>query len=115
MSLIDRAKAHFEKLGTQSISIEEWTDEDGNPTIIYWTPITLSEKNKIAQKTGGNVLADASVLADIVIWKALDKDGKKLFTIEDKIALMHKVDSEILARIANAMVVTPSVEDLKKN
>lgn len=115
MGLIDVAKSHFEKLGTQSITIDEWLDEDGKPCTIYWTPITLSEKNKIAQKTGGNVLADASVLADIVIWKALDKDGKKLLSIEDKLALMHKVDSEVLARIANAMVVTPSVEDLKKN
>ena len=114
MSLIDRAKAHFESLGTQSISIEEWPDDNGKPTVIYWTPINLSEKNRIPQKTNGNVLADASVLADIVIWKALDKDGKKIFTIEDKLSLMHNVDSEILSRIANAMVTTPTVDEVKK-
>ena len=44
MKLIDRAKSHFESLGIQSIEVEEWKDEAGNPTVIYWTPITLSEK-----------------------------------------------------------------------
>ena len=32
---------------------------------------------------------DVSILADILIMKN-DKDGKKFFTIEDKIALMKK-------------------------
>ena len=41
MKLIERAKSHFESLGVQSIEVEEWADEDGNPSIIYWNPITL--------------------------------------------------------------------------
>ena len=30
--------------------------------------------------------------------KAIDKDGNKLFVLEDKLALMHKVDSDVLSR-----------------
>ena len=44
MSVIDRAKSHFESLGTQSMEVPEWKDDDGNPTVIYWNPITLAEK-----------------------------------------------------------------------
>ena len=51
MKLIDSAKSHFESLGVQSIEVEEWKDEAGNPIVIYWTPITLSEKNKLFKKS----------------------------------------------------------------
>ena len=47
MKFIDRAKSHFESLGVQHIEVEEWKDEAGNPSVIYWNPITLSENNNI--------------------------------------------------------------------
>jgi hypothetical protein len=92
--------------------VEEWQDEKGQPTIIYWQPITLAEKKKLFNKTEN--LNDAGLLADVVVMKALDKNGDKLFSLEDKLALNHKVDSDVLSRIAVAMVQTPSAEDLKK-
>ena len=111
MSVIDRAKNHFENLGVQSIEVPEWKDNDDKPTIIYWNPITLAEKNKLL-KVSGN-LNDVSLLADILIMKALDKDGKKLFTLEDKIALMHKTDPDVLTSIANKMVAAISPDEVK--
>jgi len=113
MNVIDRAKSHFESLGTQSIEVPEWKDDDGKPTIVYWNPITLSEKNKLFKKSDN--LSDVSILADILIMKALDKDGNKVFTLEDKIVLMHKVDSDVLSRLATAMVQAISVDEVKKN
>jgi hypothetical protein len=113
MNIIDRAKSHFESLGTQSIEVPEWKDDDGKPTIIYWNPITLSEKNKLFKKSDN--LSDVSILADILIMKALDKDGNKVFTLEDKIPLMHKVDSDVLSRLATSMVQAISVDEVKKN
>ena len=47
MSILDRAKSHFENIGVQSIEVPEWKDEDGKPTVIYWNPINLFEKNKL--------------------------------------------------------------------
>jgi len=113
MSVIDRVKSHFESLGIQSIEISEWKDEDGKPTVIYWNPITLSEKNKLFKKSDN--LNDASLLADIIIMKGLDKNGNKIFTLEDKPALMHKADSDILSRIATLMVQVITPEEVKKN
>ena len=112
MSVIDRAKSHFENLGTQSLEVPEWKDDDGKPTVLYWNPITLSEKNKILKKT--DTLNDVSLLADVLIMKALDKDGNKVFKVEDKLALMHKTDPDVLTRVATIMVQAPSVDGLKK-
>jgi hypothetical protein len=47
--------------------------------------------------------------------KALDKDGNKIFKPEDKLALMYKVDSDVVAKVANAMVQTLTPEEVKKN
>lgn len=113
MKIIDRAKTHFESLGVQSIEVPEWKDEDGKPTIIYWNPITLSEKNKLFKKSDN--MSDVSILADIVLMKALDKNGNKVFTLEDKLALMHKVDSDVLSKVATAMVQAINPEEVKKN
>jgi len=113
MKIIDRAKTHFESLGVQSIEVPEWKDEDGKPTVIYWNPITLSEKNKLFRKSDN--LNDVSILADIVVMKAIDKDGNKIFTLEDKLSLMHKVDSDVLSRIATEMVKAINPEEVKKN
>ena len=113
MSVIDRARNHFENLGVQSIEVPEWKDNDDKPTIIYWNPITLAEKNKLL-KVSGN-LNDVSLLADILIMKSLDKDGKKIFKLDDKMDLMTKVDSDVLSRVATAMVKVISPEEVKKN
>ena len=113
MKFIDRAKSHFESLGVQHIEVEEWKDEAGNPSVIYWNPINLFEKNKLFKKSDN--MNDVSILADILIMKSLDKDGNKLFTLEDKIALMHKVDSDVLSRVATEMVKAITPEEVKKN
>ena len=112
MSVIDIAKSHFENLGTQSIEVPEWKDEDGKPVVLYWNPITLSEKNKLLKKS--DTLNDVSLLADVLLMKALDKDGNKVFKAEDKLALMHKTDPDVLTRVATIMVQAPSVDELKK-
>jgi len=113
MSILDNARSHFENIGVQSIEVPEWKDENGNPSIIYWNPINLYEKNVLFKKSGS--MSDVSILADILVMKALDKDGNKIFKAEDKLALMYKVDSDVVAKIANAMVQNITPEEVKKN
>ncbi len=113
MSVIDIAKAHFESLGVQSMEVPEWKDTDGKPSVIYWNPINLYEKNILFKKSDN--MQDVSILADILVMKALDKDGKKLFEAKDKLTLMYKVDSDVLSRIATEMVKAITPEEVKKN
>ena len=51
----------------------------------------------------------------LVIMKAMDENGKKLFDLSDKPVLMNKVDPAIILRLANAISVAPSVEDMTGN
>ena len=113
MSILDRAKSHFENIGVQSIEVPEWKDEDGKPTVLFWNPINLYEKNKLFKKSDN--MTDVSILADIVVMKSLAKDGKKIFKLEDKMDLLTKVDSDVLSRIATAMIQVVSPDEVKKN
>ena len=113
MSILDSAKSHFENIGVQSIEVPEWKDEDGKPTVLFWNPINLYEKNKLFKKSDN--MTDVSILADIVVMKSLDKDGKKIFKLEDKMDLLTKVDSDVLSRIATAMIQVVSPDEVKKN
>ena len=112
MSVIDIAKSHFDNIGVQSMEVSEWKDENAKPVILYWNPITLLEKNRLLKKS--DTLNDIAILADVLVMKALDKDGKKVFKLEDKQTLMNSADPNILQRIAQKMVEVPSIDDLKK-
>lgn len=112
MSVIDIAKSHFENIGVQSMEVPEWKDGDDKPVTLYWNPITLLEKDRLLKKSQS--LNDVAILADVLIMKALDKDGKKVFKLSDKETLMHKADPDVLTRIASKMVQAPSVDELKK-
>lgn len=110
--IIDRARAHYQAHGTQSIEVPEW-GEDGQPLIVYWTPVTMSERQRVVSRAADGKSADA--MAHAVILKAMDAQGKPMFSIEDKHALMNLVDSSVVERLANALMGTVSVEDMEKN
>lgn len=109
MSIIDRMKAHFAGLGAQKIEVPEW-GEDGRPLVIYYHPITLAERQKImaAGERDGAVAA----YADVLIMKALDAQGKNLYTIEHKHALRHSVDPDIIRRVGMQMMVVPTAAEM---
>lgn len=110
MSILDNAKQHFSEKEVKHIEVPEWGDENG-PLIIYAEPLTLQDKQKIYKKAKEGELIS---LAYVLIWFAKDKDGEKLFTIEDKRTLLNAVDPNVLARAANIVLEAPSVDDIKK-
>ena len=116
MSVIDRVKSHFETLKTLTIEVEEWKDENGNPSVFYSEPLTLEEKNIIFKKS--NNFQDLTVLVDLLIMKLLVKNDKgdlvKAFNPEDKFALRKKADSNIISEIANKILLDTNYEDAEK-
>ncbi len=116
MSVIDRVKTHFETLKTITIEVEEWKDEQGNPSIFYSEPLTLEEKNIIFKKS--NNFQDLSVLVDLLIMKVKVKNEKgeliNAFDPFDKISLKKKADSNVIALIANKILADTNVEDAEK-
>ena len=116
MSVIDRVKSHFETLKTITIEVEEWKDENGNPSVFYSEPLTLEEKNIIFKKS--NNFQDLTILVDLLIMKLQIKNDKgemiKAFTPEDKFALRKKADSNVISDVANKILLDTNYEDAEK-
>jgi hypothetical protein len=112
MSAIDRAKAHFKSLQVKTIEVPEWGDENG-PLIVYVEPFTLKDKSKLQAVTRlGN--SEADTLVELLVMKCLDKDGGKIFTIEDKPVLRNMVDASILERVSTE-IMRVDFKELEKN
>ena len=116
MSVIDRVKTHFETLQTITIEVDEWKDEHGNPSVFYSEPLTLEEKNIIFKKS--NNFQDLNVLVDLLIMKLKVKNDKgdlvKAFDPLDKFALQKKADSNVIATVANKILLDTSYEEAEK-
>ena len=87
MSFIEQIVVNNELL---SIRVEEWNED------IYFYPFTLDDNDWIQKKANGQ---DGAFIAYFLIRKCLDKDGKKLFTVADKLTLTKSCDSDLLTRI----------------
>jgi hypothetical protein len=97
------------------IEVPEWGDDDA-PLLIYSSAITAGDLNKI-QKKHKNFLNDMTIdgMVDLIIMKAQDVDGNKLFTLEDKIYLMGE-EMSVIATVAGQMFNDiDTIEDAEKN
>lgn len=112
MRLIEQVRTHFDGLTRARIEVPEWAGDDGKPAVIYARPMTMAEKQKIAN-AGANDGHIASLVTTLIL-KAEDEAGNKVFTLDDKHTLMNRADTEVLARIILQMRDTPSVEAQEK-
>lgn len=109
MSILDRAKAHFDSQGVKKIEIPEWPDEKGNPTILYATPVSMNDRRSLRAVADGD---ESEFLVRLVILKCELEDGSKAFDLSDKPMLMKKVDPNIIQRIATKIAEAPTVDDM---
>lgn len=110
MSILEKAKEHFAAHEISSINVPEW-----DSATIYWKPWTVAERQRVygAVKASGR---DAELSARVLIAKALDRDGKPMFGLDDLRALTTSVDATVVERIALAIIgVAPTVEEAEKN
>lgn len=115
MSIIEQAIEHYSNQDRLVISVPEWGSKD-NPLEIHVFPMTMAEVNliqRIARKNASNI----EHAANIIIVKARDKNGNRLFKLEDRDALMQKVDYRVVSRIAENIEAKffSSVEEQKGN
>ena len=94
MSVIDKAKAHFDSLGIREIEIPEWSE--GEKVLkVYAKPLTLAEMSKLQKLAKDD---DVALMAYCLIYKALDSEG----------------DKDVLARVAMEIMGTPDDENAAK-
>ena len=106
MSILDKAKAHFDKLETRAIEVPEWD------TVVYSTPFTMGEKQSLWKFAKAD---DFEFMVRTLILKALDKDGAKMFDISNKVELMNKVSPDVITRVVSEISVSQTVEDMEGN
>lgn len=91
------------------MNVDEWDAK------IYFKPsATLKETEVIVALHSDNKLAEA--MASVLILRALNEDGTKMFKMVDKYDLMNNIDPLIITRISSEILdYEPDAEDVKKS
>ena len=102
------------KFGVSQLYKHDVKKDDEIIFTVYWHPLTIAERESIQKKTSSD---DPNEFAlNLMIEKALDKDGVKLFQDGDKASLRREVEANILQEIQLAMIEagqTRGVEEAK--
>ena len=77
--------------------------KDGDIVLsIHWHPLTIAERESIQKKTGSDDAADFALT--LMIQKALDSEGKRLFADGDRATLRREIEASVLQEIQLAML-----------
>jgi hypothetical protein len=101
---------HWKSLPRKSVEVPEW-QVDGVPLTIYWSPWTLAQRMKIFG--AGEMNLDSYI--EVILLKAEDSSGAKLYSLEDKPAFKQFMEPTVIARVALEMMTAPKFEDIEKN
>lgn len=116
-----RGKAHFARgeKELKYVDVPEFPDDDGNPTRIYFRPVSpMDEKGQILEAGRSD---QTGYLIEYLIRKARNAEGERIFKSFHKKILRQYIDSDVLNRIVLEMQdqigqVSPeeAEEELKK-
>ena len=102
------------KFGVSQLYKHEVKDGDETVLEIYWHPLTIAEREAIQKKAGSDDATDFAL--GMMIEKALDEDGKRLFQDGERAVLKNAIDASVLQDIQLAMLASGTenkVEDAK--
>ena len=105
ISILDHAEEQFSSIQRKQIDVPEWN------TTIYSKPLTLADKRKLTRNTKPD---DVTLFAEVLILKAENKEGNKMYSLENKHDFMHSVDPEVVARVAQEILEVIPVESWEK-
>ena len=92
-------------------------ESDGEAILeVYWHPLTIAERESIQKKAGTDDAGDFAL--SLMIEKALDSEGKRLFQDGEKAVLKNAVEAAVLQDIQMAMLTSGTenkVEEAKAN
>jgi hypothetical protein len=98
--VLSKAKTHFAEIsnkGIDNLHVPEWD------TTVYWKVggLNFASQSKIIELQQKGQSAEA--LIEMLIMRALNKDGKKMFRPLEKPILMRDVDPNVILQIVTAM------------
>ena len=91
------------KFGVQQKYLYELKDGDSTVLEIYWNPLTIAERESIVARSGAGA-SNAAFALNLLITKALDKNGNRLFQDGHKASLRREINAGVLQEIQLAML-----------
>lgn len=123
-AILDRAMKQYrekvEAAGILSLDVSEWPDENGQPTVIYFRPLStlpVKDYSKVVYYATQETVESA---VDILTVRALNADKSPMFKAVERSELLRKVDSEVILKIIGRMgeldsATKNTIEEAEKN
>ena len=89
------------KFGVSQLYKHDIKQDDEIILTVYWHPLTIAEREAIQKKSSDDVNDYA---LQMMIEKALDENGKRIFQDGDKASLRREVEVSVLEEIQLAMI-----------
>lgn len=106
MNAVEKIRAAYTKLPTKKIDVPEWD------LAFYYKQVKGDELDLMAEITPVGATPTRSNTS-IIIVKALDADGVRIFKNEEADAVYTAADPDVINRVATQMLKSISVEDQK--
>ena len=100
------------KFGVSQLYKHDVKQNDEIILTVYWHPLTIAEREAIQKKSNSDDVNDYAL--QMMIEKALDEDGKRIFQDGDKASLRREVSATILEEIQLAMVNSGADKEVKE-
>ena len=100
------------KFGVSQLYKHDVIKDDELIFTVYWHPLTIAERESIQKKTGIEDTNDYAL--QLMIEKALDKDGARLFQDGDRASLRREVEANVLQEIQLAMIEAGQTRGVKE-
>ena len=100
------------KFGVSQLYKHDVIKDDEVILSVYWHPLTIAEREAIQKKSNSDDVNDYAL--QMMIEKAIDKDGTRLFQDGDKASLRREISASILEEIQLAMVNAGANKEVKE-
>ncbi len=90
------------KFGVSQLYKYDLIEDEQVVLTIFWHPLTIAERESIQTKSKADDAGDFAL--GLMIEKALDEKGKRLFADGDKSALRREINSSVLQEIQLEML-----------
>jgi hypothetical protein len=109
-ALIAAIRKQYDEQGRRKVEVPEWG------MTIWASPLTLGEQAKMHEFRSGAAGKQYLVFAQILIMKAEDEAGNKLFSQKDADMLTNHADPEVVSRVGTELIKAhpdTEVEEIK--
>ena len=100
------------KFGVSQLYQHEVVKDGETILSVYWHPLTIAERESIQKKVSSDDAGDFALA--LMIQKALDKSGKRLFADGDKATLRREVEAAVLQEIQLAMLESGTDKEVEE-